>query len=152
MNISICKHCQFIHVVLSKWIENSNRMDRPTPDIEGKGMHTILQKVEINPYCDTRKCKRCIFDEMSNRDQSCTKSYPGVSYGGYGYLFLWFCPMHGHLYGLHLVARREGRKDPSSLFKFAPSKECLRCLWRASPANLIHGISCPFPRNSTSRN
>ena len=38
---------------------------------------------------------------------------------GVGYLFLWFCPVHGHSYGCHLIAGGEGRKNPfSSVFKY----------------------------------
>ena len=34
-------------------------------------------------------------------------------------MFIWFCPIHGHTYGFHLIDGGEGRKDPfSSLFKF----------------------------------
>ena len=34
-------------------------------------------------------------------------------------MFLWFCPVHGHCYGFHLISGGEGRKDPfSSLFKY----------------------------------
>ena len=49
----------------------------------------------------------------------CTKNYPSVSFGGFGYLFLWFCPVYGHAYGYHLIPGGEGRKDPfSSVFKY----------------------------------
>ena len=49
----------------------------------------------------------------------CNKIYPSVSYGGYGHMFMWFCPIHGHTYGFHLIDGAEGRKDPfSSLFKY----------------------------------
>ena len=34
-------------------------------------------------------------------------------------MFIWFCPIHGHTYGFHLIDGTEGRKDPfSSLFKY----------------------------------
>ena len=57
----------------------------------------------------------------------CTKKYPQVSSGGWGYMFLFFCPIHGHCYGFHLVDGAEGRKDPfSALYKYKPNapKEC----------------------------
>ena len=61
------------------------------------------------------------YDDPPEVDPGCTKNYPGISYGGFGYLFLWFCPIHGHSYGFHLIAGGEGRKDPfSSLFKYKP--------------------------------
>ena len=33
----------------------------------------------------------------------CKKKFSGVSYGGYGYMLIWFCPKHGHTYGFHLI-------------------------------------------------
>ena len=34
-------------------------------------------------------------------------------------MFLWFCPMHGHSYGFHIIESGEGRKDVfSSLYKY----------------------------------
>ena len=61
------------------------------------------------------------YDDPPEVDPGCTKNYPGVSYGGFGYLFLWFCPIHGHSYGFHLIAGGEGRNDSfSSIFKYKP--------------------------------
>ena len=49
----------------------------------------------------------------------CRKKYPLVSFGGYSYILLWFCPLHGHCYGFHLIDGAEGRKDPfCSLVKY----------------------------------
>ena len=48
-------------------------------------------------------------------DHECRKIYPTVSHGGYSYIFLWFCPIHGHLYGFHLINGAEGPKDVFSL-------------------------------------
>ena len=42
----------------------------------------------------------------------CNKHYPLVSQGGQTFLFLFFCPLHGHCYGFHMVGGSEGRKDP----------------------------------------
>ena len=59
------------------------------------------------------------YDDNPLIDGQCNKIYPSVSYGGFGYMFIWFCPIHGHTYGFHLIDGGEGRKDPfSSLFKF----------------------------------
>ena len=34
-------------------------------------------------------------------------------------MFIWFCPIHGHTYGFHLIDSAEGRKDAfASLFKY----------------------------------
>ena len=56
----------------------------------------------------------------------CEKSFPKVSYGGFGYMFLFFCPIHGHCYGFHLIDGGEGRKDafaPLYKFKESPPKD-----------------------------
>jgi hypothetical protein len=59
------------------------------------------------------------FDDPPQVDQACNKTFPSVSRGGYGYIFIWFCPLHGHSYGFHLIHGSEGRKDPfGSLFKY----------------------------------
>ena len=41
------------------------------------------------------------YDDNPLVDPMCEK-FSGVSYGGYGYMFIWFCPKHGHTYGFHL--------------------------------------------------
>ena len=58
------------------------------------------------------------YDEEPQIDE-CRKFFPKVSFGGFGYLFLWFCPVHGHSYGFHIVESGEGRKDAfASLYKY----------------------------------
>lgn len=58
-------------------------------------------------------------DDIPGVDRPCRKFFPEVSFGGFGYLFLWFCPIHGHSYGFHMIAGSEGRKDPfASLYKY----------------------------------
>ena len=50
---------------------------------------------------------------------TCSKNYPIVGKKGTTYLFLWFCPLHGHCFGYHMIPIAEGRKDPSaSLYLF----------------------------------
>ena len=59
------------------------------------------------------------YDDNPLIDGQCNKIYPSVSYGGYGYMFIWFFPIHRHTYGFHLIDGAEGSKDPfSSLFKY----------------------------------
>ena len=59
------------------------------------------------------------YDDNPLIDGQCNKKYPSVSYGGYEYMFIWFCPIHGHTNGFHLIDGAEGRKDPfASLFKY----------------------------------
>ena len=57
--------------------------------------------------------------DKSKDTSGCSKDYPHVPYGGFGFMFLFFCPYHGHCYGFHLIDGGEGRKDPfSAMFKF----------------------------------
>ena len=78
-------------------------------------MPTIL--LNINNIKSTRKT----YDDNPIADDICHKIFPSVSYGGYSYMFLWFCPMHGHSYGFHIISGSEGRKDAfSSLHKYKP--------------------------------
>lgn len=68
-----------------------------------------------------------------NRAQPCTKIFPKVSTGGFGYMFLFFCPYHGHSYGFHLIDGAEGRKDPfAALFKYKPTP----------PKELFYDFAC----------
>ena len=36
--------------------------------------------------------KRGNYDDQPEVDEQCTKLFPSVSFGGFGYMFLWFCP------------------------------------------------------------
>ena len=59
------------------------------------------------------------YDDIPCVDKMCNKNFSQVPYGGFGYMFLWFCPIHGHCYGFHVIAGGEGRKHPfSSLVKY----------------------------------
>ena len=62
---------------------------------------------------ETRKfeCNNSKIGDSSN--EACTKKYPQVAKSGSTFLFLWFCPLHGHCYGGHIVNGSEGRKDPA---------------------------------------
>ena len=79
------------------------------------------------------------YDDVPGVEQLC-KKFPSVSYGSYGYLFLWLCPIHWHCYGFHLIAGCEGRKDPfSSLFEYLPTapKEIFCDLCLANKVNIV---------------
>ena len=59
------------------------------------------------------------YDEQPFVDGVCNKKFPRAHTAGFGYLFLWFCPIHGHAYGFHLIQGGEGHKDPfASLYKY----------------------------------
>ena len=75
------------------------------------------------------------YDDLPGVDEACRKKYPNVSYGGYGYIFLWFCPIHGQCYGSHLIDGGEGRKDPfSSLLKYLPT----------APQDIFYDFACQY--------
>lgn len=84
-------------------------------------------------YTINQKSKN--YDDVPIVDNLCKKKFPEVSYGGYGYMFLWFCPIHGHCYGFHLISGGEGRKDPfSSLFKYLPEP----------PTDIFYDFACQY--------
>ena len=74
-----------------------------------------------------RQIRRFNIDSKSNSgnfddtpELVCSKAFPQVSKKGTSYLFLWFCPMHGHCYGYHIIPGSEGRKDPAaSLYAYS---------------------------------
>ena len=76
------------------------------------------------------------YDNNPTVDDMCLKKFPQVSYGGYSYIFLWFCPVHGHGYGFHIIyGGGEGRKDPfSSLYKFPPE----------APSDIFYDFACQY--------
>ena len=78
-----------------------------------------LRQLPRYEVCTDDKEKNSNFDDFPEADQACRKMFPSMSRSGFGYLFLWFCPLHGHIYGFHLISGGEGRKDPfCSLFKY----------------------------------
>ena len=78
-----------------------------------------LHQLPRYEVCTDDKEKNSNFDDFPEVDQACRKMFPSMSRSGFGYLFLWFCPVHGHSYGFHLISGGEGRKDPfCSLFKY----------------------------------
>lgn len=127
---------RFVLYLLSQ-VETVHEGDRPTPPpcpIKGsynpeKGTAYYFSKtgeqLRTMPVYDIKGQKKN-YDDSPEVDEVCNKDFPTVSFGGYGYIFLWFCPIHGHTYGFHLIKGGEGRKDPfSSLFKYkedAPSE------------------------------
>lgn len=51
---------------------------------------------------------------ISDYKETCRKNFSKIGKHGWGYLFIWSCAEHGHVYGFHLIAGSEGRKDPFS--------------------------------------
>lgn len=75
------------------------------------------------------------FDDNPCGAERCHKQYGKVSVGGWTYMFLWFCPLHGHCYGFHIINGAEGRKDPTfSLLRYMPE----------APRELFYDFACSF--------
>jgi len=76
-------------------------------------------------------------------DELCNKSYNSyVSKKGATYLFLWFCPAHGHCYGFHVIPGSEGRKDPAnSLYTFLEK----------APEVIYYDFACSFSEYTKNR-
>ena len=97
------------------------------------GEKTKPKKQRSNKRGKGTKKKRKHYDDPPRVDEVCNKDFPVVSRGGFGYMLLWFCPLHGHCYGLHLIDGAEGRKDPfASLFKYLPE----------SPKHVFYDFAC----------
>jgi hypothetical protein len=80
-----------------------------------------------------RKIPHYSVETDTNTGQKCTKNFPQVSYGGFGYLQIFFCPVHGHCYGCHLIAGGEGAKDVfAPLYKYKESP----------PAHIFYDFAC----------
>ena len=75
------------------------------------------------------------YDDVPSVDEICIKKFPPVSCGGFGYMFLWFCPVHGHCYGFHLISGAEGKKHPfSAIFKYLSN----------APLEIFYDIACQY--------
>ena len=130
--------CKDICLNFCKYIIKKIRMihshNRPIPDVEeipgsydprnGTAYYfseSGNQLRKMPHYSVSGKPDRCDCDNNADQPEidKCTKLYPRASYGGFGYIFLWFCPIHGHSYGFHCINGGEGRKDVfSSLYKY----------------------------------
>nr|XP_047137215.1 uncharacterized protein LOC105847614 isoform X3 [Hydra vulgaris] len=90
--------------------------------------------------CQIRKMRMFSVDKSSNNNlfddipsEICNKLFPQVSKKGVSFLFLWFCPMHGHCYGFHIIPGSEGRKDPhASLYTHL----------EVAPKNIVYDFAC----------
>ena len=89
-----------------------------------------------------RKARTPNFDDMPDVDPACSKLLAKISRSGFGYLFLWFCPVHGHSYGFDLIAGGEGRKDPfASLYKYCAHM----------PKDIYYDFACQLPEYGLNR-
>lgn len=80
-----------------------------------------------------------LYDDAPEQD-ICNKAR--VSPGGFNYTFFWFCPIHGHCLGFHLMPGAEGRRDPfSSLYSYLPQ----------APQEVFYDFACSFNEYSLNR-
>ena len=75
-------------------------------------------------------------------DAACSKKYAKVPPRGSTFLFLWFCPSHGHCYGAHVVDGGEGRKDPA--FSLYTHKQ-------TAPSVLFYDFGCALDEYNLNR-
>jgi hypothetical protein len=128
---------QFLNTLVS-FVTGLHDKDRPVPDAAPIPF-TYNPPSGVAYYftshgCKVRECPEYDVGDRGKGDpEDCNKYFPQVSYGGFGYMFLFFCPLHGHSYGFHLIHRGEGRKDPfSALFKYKPTP----------PKDLFYDFAC----------
>ena len=88
-----------------------------------------------NYAVDGTSSRKKNYDDNPQVDKPCTKLYPLTAYGGFSYMFLFFFPVHGHLYGFHLIGGGEGHKDPfCALYKYMSNM----------PEELFYDNACQF--------
>ncbi len=100
------------------WLANS-RSCPTTTDIQPTSRCCILLCTSWKPtLADAKLWYLQVQSKEKKGDRECSKDYPIVSYRGFGYMFLFFCPLHGHCYGFHLIDGGEGREDQfAAMFK-----------------------------------
>lgn len=83
-----------------------------------------------------------IHDDLPGLENRCSKQYPRVPASGWTYCFLFFCPLHGHCYGFHLIQGSEGRKDPFyAIYKYMPK----------APKIVFYDFACSLSEYSLNR-
>jgi hypothetical protein len=91
------------------------------------------EQVRKLPCYEMNKIGGNNYDDPPVAGEACKKWYPLVSKKGFCNVFLWFCPIHGHAYGFHLIPGSEGRKDPfASLYKYLPE----------APQHIFYDFAC----------
>ena len=129
-------------------IECIHAQDRPTPDPqllpgsyfppEGTAYYFTPHGQQIRQLPHHHICassSKSNYDDLPQVDEPCRKEFPMVSKGGFGHMFMWFCPVHGHCYGFHLIKGGEGRKDPfCALYKYLP----------VAPKDVFYDFACQF--------
>ena len=127
-------------------IDNEKNLEKYNPAKTGKAYYftdhgdQIRQPRMFSIDQENKKAKNK--EDENERDESnfdykpdvkCSKNYPVVTKRGTTYLFLWFCPSHGHCLGFHIITSSEGRKDAAnSLYAYLEK----------APENIFYDFSC----------
>jgi hypothetical protein len=123
--------------------EKDRETDTPEKHIEGTYNPSDGCAFYFHKHgCKVRELPKYEVGDESYTKHDCKKLYPKISMGGYGYMFLYFCPEHGHCYGFHLIMSSEGRKDafyPLLKYKLTP------------PTDLFYDNACQFSEYSLNR-
>ena len=142
---------------LLRKIRNVHQHNRPAPIVQAKPntydpssgctyyfTESEEQVCNMSTYyvSGDKKAKNANFDDMPEIDAACSNLFPKISRSGSGYLFLWFCPVHGHIYGFHPIGGGEGRKDPfCSLYKYCAHM----------PENIFYDFACQLSEHCLNR-
>jgi len=115
--------------------EEINCIKNYNPPRDGQAYYfnpTGRQLREVRTYSiDLEKKGKINFDDEP--EDSCSKMFPTVTKKGTTYLFLWFCPVHGHCWGFHIIPSAEGRKDAAN---------SLYCYLEKAPETIFYDFSC----------
>ncbi len=93
---------------------------------------------------DQRSRKNQNYDDDPMPHEQCSKDFPDpkASARGTCFSFFWFCPLHHHCYGFHLIPGSEGRKDPHS---------SLYCHLEKPPKAIFYDFGCGLHEYSLNR-
>lgn len=92
---------------------------------------------EMRKFSIDKDKKNENFDDTP--DKECNKSFLEVAKRGTSFVFLWFCPRHGHCYGFHIIPASEGRKDPAASL-YTHCKE--------APKDVMYDFACSLSEYS----
>ena len=79
-----------------------NILEPYNPPLRGRALYFTEHGGKI------RNTRKFTIDEEKDTPSTCNKKYPVVGKKGTTYLFLWFCGLHGHCYGYHMIPHAEG--------------------------------------------
>ena len=82
------------------------------------------------------------YSKDSKPKEDCRKKFIEPRSNNWSYLFLFFCPIHGHCYGYHIIDGAEGRKDPFS---------SIYCYMENAPAEIYYDFAFSLYEYSLNR-